>query len=254
MHPRARIALFVCSGVIFAAVYALGLAGLPAFGRYPGPYGDVVNAVVTPERHVMAAVSGVNFDVRAFDTLGEQFIMFTAVAGVVLLLRLLKDESREEQEDAAAGRSVPPSSDAVRILGLALVGPLVVFGIYIVTHGHLSPGGGFQGGVILATAPLIVYLAGTFRDFSKVTAHALVEVSEAIGAGAYVLIGLGAMAAGGAFLQNLLPLGTTGDVFSAGAVPLISLAIGLEVAGAFVALLKAFVEEVIEGGVKEETH
>lgn len=263
MSRNMRMAFFLLSVLGFGALYIWGLRGLPPVGHYKGPYGDVLNSVATYERHVTDVVTAVNFDYRAFDTLGEEFILFISVMGVSLLLRKehqgggrgsrtdeqehKKEPSSEssEQQDEARGRQAPRPSEAMRVLTLGLVGPLVLFGIYVVTHGHLTPGGGFQGGVILATAPLLVYLAGDFGTFKRITSHRLVEVSDAVGAGGYALIGFGAMAYGGQFLQNVLPLGQTGNINSSGTIALIDLAVGLEVSAAFVLLLYSFLEETL---------
>ncbi len=245
MKRRARYLLFGISAAVFAALYLAGLRGLPPFGRYPGPYGDVINAIGVPERHITDMVTAVNFDFRGFDTLGEEFIMFTSVVGALVLLRRLRDENQARHEDQAPERQVPQPSDATRSFTLGLVGLVVLFGIYIVVHGQLTPGGGFQGGVILATAPLMVYLAGSFDQFRKITSHELVEVAEAIGAGGYAVIGAAALAVGAAFLQNFLPQGSLGSVVSGGTVALIDISVGLEVAAGFVLLLSAFLEEAL---------
>jgi multicomponent Na+:H+ antiporter subunit B len=126
---------------------------------------------------------------------------------------------------------------------LALVGATIVFGVYMVAHAHLTPGGGFQGGTILGGACLLVYLAIGYREFKALSPKLLLEVSEAAGAGGYALIGVATMLAGATFLQNVLPLGKTGELFSAGTIPLINLAVGLEVAGGFVLLFSEFLKE-----------
>lgn len=265
MNRSARTAFFLISALGFLALYLWGLNGLPPLGHYKGPYGDVLNAVGTYERHATDIVTAVNFDYRGFDTLGEEFILFISVMGVLLLLRKGEHEGggrsnrqreadrkqeestrKSEREDEAPERKAPSPSDASRVLTLALVGPLVVFGIYVVTHGHLTPGGGFQGGVILATAPLLVYLSGSFAVFKRITSHRLIEVADAFAAGGYALIGFAGMIFGGHFLQNILPLGETGNINSSGTIALIDLAVGLEVAAAFVLLLYAFLEQTLE--------
>jgi multicomponent Na+:H+ antiporter subunit B len=217
---------------------------------YRGLYGYVVNSLVIPERHVTNAVTAVNFDIRALDTLGEEFIMFTAVVGVFLLLRRLKDEAGDESKTRS--EVIPPSSDATSALGLMLVGPLSAFGVYIIVHGQLTPGGGFQGGTILAAAPLLVYLAGSFERFKAVVGHHSFEIGEAIGAASYALLGVATMFAGAAFLENILPLGKVGSVLSGGMIPIIDAAVGLEVAGGFIVLLRTFLEERLEGGAERE--
>jgi multicomponent Na+:H+ antiporter subunit B len=133
----------------------------------------------------------------------------------------------------------------VRVIGLMLVLPIVAFGIYTVTHGQLTPGGGFQGGVILATMPLIIYLCGDYQAFKRVTSHVLTEVAEAAGAGGYAVTGLMSFVFGYKFLQNYLPLGQTGDVFSGGTIALISALTGLEVAAGFVLLMISFFKQTL---------
>jgi multicomponent Na+:H+ antiporter subunit B len=246
-----RMMVFVCSAIALFLLYLWGLGGLPPFGHYKGPYGDILNQVAVYERHATDIVTAVNFDYRGFDTIGEEFILFISVVGCTLLLRMQRDEEKETEEaadrrDKSPGRQVPEPSEATKVTTLALVGPLVVFGLYIITHGQISPGGGFQGGVVLATAPLLVYLAGDLKTFKRITSHTLVEVSEATGALGYVIIGAIPLILGMQFLQNFLPLGTTGSINSAGMIPLISLSVGLEVAAAFVLLLHAFLEQTLE--------
>jgi multicomponent Na+:H+ antiporter subunit B len=251
MTVRARLRLFSVAAVGFAAFLLWGLLSLPDFGNYRGPYGDVLNAVAVDERRTTDIVTAVNFDYRAVDTLGEEFILFAAVLGVAILLRAQRDEEEREPSESAYGRSAPKTSDAVRALALALVGPTVVTGWYIVAHGHLTPGGGFQGGVVLATALLMIYLAGEYKTMQRVAPMGLVELSEAAGAGAYVVIGIAGMLAGGAFLQNVLPLGEPGNLNSAGMVPLINLSVGLEVAAGFVLILTEFLEQTLLVRLKE---
>jgi multicomponent Na+:H+ antiporter subunit B len=99
--------------------------------------------------------------------------------------------------------------------------------------------------VILATAPLLIYLAGEYGSLLRLAPRWLVEVAEAIGAGGYALIGAAAMLRNERFLQNFLPLGKAGDVFSGGTVALIDLTVGVEVAGGFIVLLLIFLEETL---------
>src|SRR4029077_7195533 len=135
--------------------------------------------------------------------------------GVALILRPQLDEAVGHVSDYATGRAVPPTSDAVRVLGLGLPPPTVLFGLYIVAHGHLTPGGGFQGGVILATAVLLIYLAGEFEDLHGLYSEATLERAEAVGGAGSIAVGVLGLFAGSSFLQNVLPRGRTASVFSA---------------------------------------
>ena len=57
-----------------AAFYLWGLTGLPGFGNYPGPYGDIINRIAVSQTHATGVVSAVNFEYRGFDTVGEEFV------------------------------------------------------------------------------------------------------------------------------------------------------------------------------------
>ena len=106
----------------------------------------------------------------------------------------------------------------------------MLLGLYVVIHGHLTPGGGFQGGVALAAAPIMIYLAGRYLAFRAVNPMTALDFGEGAGAGGFVIIGLVGMIVGSAYLLNFLPIGESGDVFSGGTLPLINLSVGLEVA------------------------
>ena len=98
-----------------------------------------------PLRHATDIVTALNFDLRAFDTLGEEFILFASVAGVALLLRHLRDEDELEQSAGIEDHTFAGASDSLRVLSLILIPLLVALGAYVVLHGALTPGGGFQG-------------------------------------------------------------------------------------------------------------
>ena len=245
MTPVVRRRVFLAAAGVMGVLLVWGLTGLPDYGVYAGPYGDVLNQVAVAERKATNVVASVTFDYRGVDTLGEEFILFAAVIGVAILLRAQRGETEEPPDEDAADRRAPGTSNAVRVLGLALVGPVVLFGAYVVAHGHLSPGGGFQGGVVLATGALLVYLSGEYVTLRRVSPEVLLDSAEAAGAGGYVAVGLLGVAAGATFLANVLPLGQPGALLSAGMIPLINLAVGLEVAGGFVLLLSEFLEQTL---------
>ena len=228
MTPVLRRRVFLVAAVAAGALLLWGLTGLPDYGVYAGPYGDVLNQVAVAERKAANVVAAVTFDYRGVDTMGAQ-----------------RDETEQPPDEDAADRHAHATSNAVRVVGLALVGPVVLFGIYVVTHGHLSPGGGFQGGVVLATAALLVYLSGEYVTLRRVSPEVVLDTAESVGAAGYVAVGLLGVAAGATFLANVLPLGHPGALLSAGTIPVINLAVGLEVAGGFVLLLSEFLEQTL---------
>jgi multicomponent Na+:H+ antiporter subunit B len=237
MSRGARLGLFGSSGLVLATLLVWGLTGLPAFGDFQGEYGRILNGVAGTERHVTNVVSAVVFDYRGFDTLGEEFILFAAVMGVALLLREARDD-RERPRDEVR-------SDAVRAVGLALVGPTIVLGLYLVAHGYLTPGGGFQGGAALASGVLLLYAAGRYRSYRAASPLTLVDFAEGAGAGGYVVVGIAALVSGAAYLENVVDLGTKGTLAAAGTIPILNASSALAVAAALVLLYHEFLEEVM---------
>jgi multicomponent Na+:H+ antiporter subunit B len=243
--------LSVRRSIALASLAALGLAvlvaclGLPDFGHPRGPYATSVIPLALDERHATSVVGAITFDIRGIDTLGEELILFSAAAGATVLLRSQRaeDDARDaiERHHALAERTPAP----VRGLGAALTGPLLVLGVYVVAHGHLTPGGGFQGGVVLASAFLLVYAAGHFIRAGRVKPVSLVEAGEAAGAGAYVLIALGGLVFAGAAMENFLPYGTSGQLLSGGTIPVLNAAVGVEVCGAIVLILSELLDQAM---------
>src|SRR5579871_902199 len=211
MTDRLRVSLLFVFGIIFLVLYCYASLNLPPWGQYRGPYGDYISRLVVYERHATDAVNAINYDYRGFDTLGEENILFAAVLGVAMLLR--RDPSTKTR---AVGKVEDQSKLSVTIRAIAQPAILVttIFGFYIGLHGQLTPGGGFQAGVILATVPLLIYIAENTEAFRRITSHSAIEVLDALGAASYALIGLSPLLFGLPLLTNILPLGNTGDVFS----------------------------------------
>ena len=245
MSRTVRLTLFTVAAAGFGVVLVIGLAGLPDFGDYKGVYGNVVNGIGVSVRHATDLVTALNFDIRAFDTLGEEFILFTSVLGVVLILRQMRGEEDRPSQHEAEEHSFAGASAALRALSLVLIPLLVVLGVYIVVHGALTPGGGFQGGVILAAGPLAVFLAGRYLRMKTVAPTIVEELGDALGAAGYALVGLGGLVFAGVFLKNFLPLGIPGHLLSAGQIPLASMAVGLEVSGAFLVAFSEFLDQAL---------
>lgn len=244
MSAQVRTIFFLVSAAGLAALFAWGFRDAPPLGDYRGPYGDVVTKVAVFERHATDVVNAINYDYRAFDTLGEEFIFFTAVLGVLLLFRPQKGEGEEDKKQEQLEEKLPVS-DTLRVGMEMMVGVMIVFGFYIAVHGQLTPGGGFQGGVILASAPLIVYLSGDVDTFQRIVKSPLIKLAESGGAAGYALIGVSALFFGAHFLTNIVPLGTTGDLFSSGTIAIISIVVGIEVTGGFLVLMQIYLEEII---------
>jgi multicomponent Na+:H+ antiporter subunit B len=250
VSPRGRLLLFGIGAVALAVVLVDGLAGLPAFGHYHGVYGQVLDGIGVTERHATDLVTALNFDFRGFDTFGEEFILFGSVLGVVLILREMRDERERPSEQEAKEHTFAGASQALRALALGLIPGLTALGVYIVVHGQITPGGGFQGGVILAAGPLAVFLAGRYLRMKVLAPQTLVEIGDAVGAAGYGLVGLGGLVFVGVFFKNFLPQGIPGHLLSAGQIDVASVAVGLEVSGAFLVAWSEFFDQalIVKGG------
>jgi multicomponent Na+:H+ antiporter subunit B len=246
MTPGQRRWIFLAAGTGFVAFFLWGLSGLPGFGNYPGPYGPAILRVAVAQTRATGVVSAINFDYRGFDTVGEEFILFAAAAGVSVVLRRLRGERERSALDEAADRDVPSTSGAVRMVALLFAGPVVVTGWWLASHAQTSPSGGFQGGVVLATAFVLIYLAGEFLVFKRFSPVTLIDIVEAVGAGGFAAVGLSAVLIGLPYLTNFLPLGQVpGAVSSSGTIALISFFVGLEVAAAFILIVGELLEQTL---------
>ncbi len=216
--------------VVAAAVLFATLAEAPPFGWQEAPTRNVITdrylAPGAGETGVLNAVTRIIFDYRSYDTLGEATVLFVGVAAAVVVL--------SGRTGRFAVRLAGGSDDPVLQTVTRVVVPLVqVFAAYVITHGHLSPGGGFAGGTMLgASFVLYLFVFGADRARRKLRP----ETGEMVEGGAavwYVLVGLGGVLMGASFLANAaagFPRGVEGALLSGGAVWLIGLGIGVKVA------------------------
>ena len=235
-----RLRLWVL-GIGLAGVAGLLLAAfldLPAFGSPVHPYRDA--AVSAAVAHVTPnVISSVNFDQRALDTMIEETILFGSVLAVAALLR---PSDEEHLHRPGEGRG---PLEGTRTVGYLLLPLTLVVGVDLVAHGHLTPGGGVQGGIVLATGLHLVYVGGRYRSLERLRPEALFEYSEAAGAAAFVVMGLATLVGSGAFLANVLPLGTFGQLVSAGTVPLLNVVVGIAVGSGGVVLVSQFLQQLL---------
>ncbi|MBQ9420593.1 MAG: hypothetical protein IJU30_02400 [Lachnospiraceae bacterium] len=106
----------------------------------------------------------------------------------------------------------------------------LTFGIYIILFGTVSPGGGFQGGVCVASAALLLYLGYGYNIATKAINTEVLRINEAIGASLYVILGLLGIAAGLNFARNIFfDMGNVGDLLSAGTITFMGYAVGYKV-------------------------
>ncbi|NWG22872.1 MAG: sodium:proton antiporter [Pseudorhodoplanes sp.] len=168
-------------------------------------------------------ITGILLTYRAFDTLGEVAVLFMVAAGVGLVL---KEPGKAGARSASDSEAAQPASEIVRTAAQILVPLIAIFAAYIIMNGHISAGGGFQGGAVIASAVLLMLLADPSHKLNSV----FLSVTESLAGVLFVLVGIAGLIFAGGFLDNrVLPLGQFGAFFSAGAIPLLSVLLGVKV-------------------------
>ncbi|AGA91141.1 multisubunit Na+/H+ antiporter, MnhB subunit [Thioflavicoccus mobilis 8321] len=232
IRVRPLLLILLC-GWLFALHVAILLGH--GQGELSGTVGDALLAQA-PEMASANAVTTVVVSYRGFDTLGEVTVLFLAATGIALFF--------------GADRGSPPPRaprhppNEIMVTGIRLLFPvLVLFGVYIVVHGHLSPGGGFQGGVVIATAFFLRMLA----DPEFLLDHGRVRLLESLSGSGFVLFGLAGLTlvATATFLGNFLPhpVAAMGRLLSAGVIPLIYCLVGIKVGAEVGAIFQDMVEQ-----------
>ena len=243
MSVRARLLLLLASTFILLPAVVILALRMPTFGDHKLPYGDAINQDAPAQRHVSNMVSAVNFDYREFDTMGEEFMLVAAVTGAVLLLRGTRGELLSAQPQELPGRPVEPASEAIVLICRLMMPVPLLFGMYVVLHATATPGGGFQGGVIIGSSFLLLYLGDGYRTWRGIVRSNVLHLLEGGGALLFVLAGLVPMLTGHAFLQNILPLGQFRDMLAGGLMQIENLAVAFAVTGGFCQLFLEFLEE-----------
>ena len=114
---------------------------------------------------------------------------------------------------------------------LDIVFPLtMIYMFYIILHGHLSPGGGFQGGVLIVGVMLMLYFADGYEQTAKAVSFNLLHEGEGVASVVYVALAMMGIAAGAQFCENILyQQGNIGDLYSSGTIFWMNLTVGIKV-------------------------
>lgn len=160
-------------------------------------------------------VTAVVVTYRGLDTLGEVTILFLTAAIIGFFLHHKSEK-----------RTLRKNSEIFKTAAKLLIPIIVLVGVYIFINGHLTPGGGFQGGAVIASAVILMLLAFPNMEFNS---KLFIYLESTAGSVFVALAAIGAFIGAG-FLDNaILPMGTFGELFSAGAIPIIYSFVGLKV-------------------------
>ena len=231
------MSVVICLGIIIVLLNTV--SQLPKFGDSNNPLNNEVSERYIEkgmeETGAVNIVAGMILDYRAFDTLGESHVLFIAACSVLILLKLNLDKdgrpTREQLDVEANDRVYEPKNDVILQKIAKLLVPLILlFGIYNILNGHLSPGGGFSGGAIMG-AGLILYLnAYGFKKTGRFFNFTVFRVVSYCSLTFYALAKAYSFFTGANHLESGISTGTPGDILSAGLILPLNIAVGLVVA------------------------
>ena len=222
------LAIVLC--LIFSAFMLLTVANLPSYGSDSAPtVNEVAERYVekgTEETGVVNTVAGMILDYRAFDTLGESFVLFTAMCAVTMLMNAPGKRRVRKLDYEVLDYYQDP---IIRTVCKLVIPIILMFGIYILLNGHLSPGGGFSGGAIMASALIIYALVwGGERASRAIPAKAL-RIIVLCALGFYACSKTYSFFTGANHLHSIISPGTPGRILSAGLILPLNVAVGFVV-------------------------
>lgn len=218
-------------GVLLGAVVSL-----PPHGNAENP---AVNEVM--ERYVeegmqetgaVNTVAGMILDYRAFDTLGESFVLFTAVCAVTILM---KNTKRTAPDGTPLPMVVAPGivdyskDNIVKTVSRFLIPFIFVFGIYVLLNGHLSPGGGFSGCAILGSALILFSMVYGENRAAAIFSERLIKTVVLVSLSFYAIAKSYSFFTGANHLHSIISQGIPGRILSAGLILPLNVAVGFVV-------------------------
>ena len=248
-EQRVFRALYPVSSTLLTAVMIFFLffvvSQFPPFGAADTPANSspVITRYLTDgmrETGAVNVVAGVILDYRAFDTLGESHVLFTA-ASIVFILLLAEKEKEESEKDKAILRK-----DLILQKTAFILSPFIfLFGIYVILNGHLGPGGGFSGGALIGAAMILVSMA-----FGPEVSGRLINLKTYRGTVVVSLLFYSLMKGYSFFMgangrETIFHAGTPGRIFSAGLILPLNIAVGLVVACTMYGFYSLFTREYV---------
>ncbi len=254
MRILGLLSIFIIAGFMFSSMEKLHVPGNPlgdskVFENRGTERTDLLHAKTMDDYYLRNGqretgsnniVTSIVFDYRAFDTLGEAAVLFLVVTSISMLL-LGMMTSRDLGEIVLLNREgFPEGMTRIVSIGAVLMLPTIMtYGAYLVIHGHLSPGGGFQGGAVMATGTALMAVSSyVVKNLKK--SYKFFSFFESLGL--LIFAGMGLAGMGLSFLNNFLAnsqcpifgqtieFGTTRGILNSGGIlPILSTAVGIEV-------------------------
>ena len=242
-----RVSALVLAVLLFFML-ATVMIGMPNVGDKNNPdNNEVAERYIEKgleETGAVNIVSGMILDYRAFDTFGESCVLFAATICVMIMLRI-DGQTKEDDEEAQKvtfgirqsafskidSRQYEPENDSILKKSAILIVPLILmFGLYVILNGHISPGGGFSGGAILGAGLILFLSAFGFQTAEKVLNAKTVKIITLVSLLIYCLAKSYSFFTGANHLESGIPLGTPGAILSSGLILVLNICVGMGVA------------------------
>ena len=237
--------------VLMFVLLATAMLGMPEIGDKNNPdNNEVARRYIEnglDETGAVNIVSGMILDYRAFDTFGESCVLFVATICVTIMLRIdgrggAGDDEETESSKKAFGiresafakldtRNYEPENDTILRKSALIVFPIImVFGVYVILNGHISPGGGFSGGAILGAGFVLFLSAFGFNKTERFMNANTVRIITLVALLVYCLSKCYSFFTGANHLESGIPLGTPGAILSSGLILVLNICVGMVVA------------------------
>lgn len=222
----------IVMGLVIILALLLTASNAPAFGKADNPYNNEVSERYLEkgmeETGAVNAVAGMILDYRAFDTFGESCVLFIAAACVLILLR--EDHGDESAKNMNDERFEPVSDTILQASATILFPAIMIFGIYILLNGHLSPGGGFSGGAIMGAGLILHVNSFGYKKTQKFFNEKTYKIVTVSALSFYCLAKSYSFFTGANHLPSIISPGVPGNILSAGLILPLNICVGLVVA------------------------
>lgn len=234
------LSLVIC--LVLIVMLLMTVFYLPSIGDAQNPASnEVVERYIEEgiqETGAVNIVTGMILDYRAFDTFGESNVLFIAACCVLILLRIdvhdTKNNSKAEKAKIDAemnDRLYEPKNDLIlQKVAFFLVPFLMIFGIYIILNGHLSPGGGFSGGAVIGAGLILHLNAFGFKKTERFFTQKTFKTVTFCALTFYCLAKSYSFFTGANHIESHIPLGKAGAIISSGLILPLNICVGMVVA------------------------
>ena len=229
------VAVVSCAALIGVLLFTISY--LPRYGVENPESARVVKRYIEnglQETGAVNIISGIILDYRAFDTLGESHVLFTALMCVTVLLMRDKKNMRTQFEDFYTIRDEKYHElyreSIMRLVAGVLLPCLFLYGAYVLLNGQISPGGGFSGGAVLGSGMMICAAAYGFKTSDRIITKRASNLIAIFALGFYSFAKGYVFFTGANGMENHIPKGTPGAILSGGLILPLDIAVGLVVA------------------------